>query len=135
MTTPWDSAQTPMIPIGTVSRMTRLSTRQIRYYEARGLIKPARTEGNRRLYSKLDVERLIYVRELLNGGFGLNTIRELIRDVRDGGEEEWAYWAQLLPAHLVQNAQSSAVLPVSDRTEVVRRLALYERMIAERNGR
>ena len=131
MTNDWNSARTPMIPIGTVSRMTRLTTRQIRYYEARGLIKPVRTEGNCRLYSKLDVERLIYVRELLNCGFGLSTIQELIRDVRDGGEEERVYWAQQLPAQLVHNPQLASILPTHDRAEVVRRIALYERLVQE----
>ncbi|MBO8141515.1 MAG: MerR family transcriptional regulator [Firmicutes bacterium] len=108
-----------MIPIGTVSLMTRLSPRQIRYYEARGLIKPARSKGNRRLYSKLDVERLMYVRELLNEGLGLNTIRELIRDVREGGEEERAYWEQLLPAHLPQKAPLTS-MNMLGREEIVK---------------
>lgn len=132
MTAHWDSAQTPMIPIGTVSRMTRLSPRQIRYYEAQGLIRPARSKGNRRLYSKLDVERLLYVRELLNEGLGLKTIRQLIRDVREGGEEERAYWEQLLPAHLPRELQLTSLYPVNNRAELVRRLLHYERMLEER---
>lgn len=40
----------PLFPIGIVMKLTELSARQIRYYEEHGLISPARTDGNRRLF-------------------------------------------------------------------------------------
>lgn len=47
-----------VFPIGTVMTLTDLSARQIRYYEDQGLIKPERTQGNRRMFSLNDMDRL-----------------------------------------------------------------------------
>ena len=49
----------PLFPMGIVDRLTELTPRQIRYYEEQGLIKPARTKGNQRLFSFNDVDRLL----------------------------------------------------------------------------
>jgi DNA-binding transcriptional MerR regulator len=48
----------PTLSIGEVSRRTRLSERALRLYEAEGLVKPARTEAGRRVYSLADLRRL-----------------------------------------------------------------------------
>ena len=44
--------------IGMVARMYNIHPQTLRLYEREGLIKPARTEGNTRLYSQEDIERL-----------------------------------------------------------------------------
>lgn len=41
----------PLFPMGIVQSLTDLTARQIRYYEQHKLINPARSEGNRRIYS------------------------------------------------------------------------------------
>lgn len=41
-----------------VSKLTDLSPRQIRYYETHELVMPERTDGNKRLFSMNDLERL-----------------------------------------------------------------------------
>ena len=40
-----------VFPIGTVVQLTDLTPRQVRYYEEQKLIKPKRSETNRRMYS------------------------------------------------------------------------------------
>ncbi|HHY38287.1 MAG TPA: MerR family transcriptional regulator, partial [Clostridia bacterium] len=61
--------------IGVVSQMTNLSERQIRYYEKQGLVRPARTPGGRRLFSKKDVSDLIRVKHLLAMGYSVAEIK------------------------------------------------------------
>ncbi len=48
----------PCYVISVVSRMVNLHPQTLRYYERVGLIVPARSAGNVRLYSPKDIERL-----------------------------------------------------------------------------
>lgn len=48
----------PLYSISVVSEMLDLHPQTIRQYERLGLVKPQRTEGNTRLYSDEDIERL-----------------------------------------------------------------------------
>ncbi|MFX3624715.1 MAG: MerR family transcriptional regulator [Ectobacillus sp.] len=59
--------------------LTQLSARQIRYYEEHGLISPARTEGNRRLYSFNDVDKLLEIKDLLDQGLNLAGIKQVLQ--------------------------------------------------------
>ncbi|KWZ84346.1 MULTISPECIES: MerR family transcriptional regulator [Heyndrickxia] len=68
----------PLLPIGTIMKLTDLSARQIRYYEEHGLITPARTEGNRRLYSLNDVDRLLDIKDLLDQGINIAGIKKIL---------------------------------------------------------
>lgn len=65
----------PVYPIGVVQKLTGLSGRQIRYYEQVGLINPQRTKGNQRLYSPLEVDRLLEIRSLLGQGLNIEGVR------------------------------------------------------------
>jgi MerR family glutamine synthetase transcriptional repressor len=67
----------PLFPIGIVMQLTELSARQIRYYEEHGLVSPARTEGNRRLFSFNDVDRLLEIKELIEQGVNLAGIKQI----------------------------------------------------------
>ena len=51
-----------VFPIGSVMKLTDLTARQIRYYEDQGLISPDRTEGNRRMYSLDNMDRLLEIK-------------------------------------------------------------------------
>jgi MerR family transcriptional regulator, repressor of the yfmOP operon len=59
-----------------------LTPRSIRYYEEKGLLKPAaRSEGAYRLYDADDVERLRYIKGLRDdAGFSLSDIGQLLED-------------------------------------------------------
>lgn len=56
----------PVFQISVVSRMVGLHQQTIRSYERVGLIRPARSSGNTRLYSAADIERLQQVVRLVN---------------------------------------------------------------------
>jgi MerR family glutamine synthetase transcriptional repressor len=66
----------PVYPIGIVQKLTDLSGRQIRYYEQQELLSPERTKGNQRLYSPIDVERLLRIKQLLAEGLTLEGVRQ-----------------------------------------------------------
>ena len=55
-----------VFPIGSVMKLTDLSARQIRYYEDQNLITPARNEGNRRMYSLNDMDRLLEIKDIIS---------------------------------------------------------------------
>lgn len=67
----------PLFPIGTVMQLTELTARQIRYYEEHQLISPARTEGNRRLFSLIDIDRLLEIKDLIDQGVNMAGIKQL----------------------------------------------------------
>lgn len=74
-----DRRSTPLFPISIVMNLTQLSARQIRYYEENGLISPARTEGNRRLFSFHDVDKLLEIKDLLDQGLNLAGIKQVLQ--------------------------------------------------------
>jgi MerR family transcriptional regulator, repressor of the yfmOP operon len=58
-----------------------LTTRSIRYYEEIGLLAPARSDGDYRLYESEDVERLRFIKGLRDdAGFSLAEIGQLLED-------------------------------------------------------
>ncbi|WP_409292429.1 MerR family transcriptional regulator [Peribacillus sp. SCS-37] len=73
----------PIFSIGSVMQLTELSARQIRYYEENGLITPQRTEGNRRLFSLNDIDRLLEIKELLEQKVNLAGIKKLMEVKED----------------------------------------------------
>ncbi|MED1201910.1 MerR family transcriptional regulator [Heyndrickxia acidicola] len=85
----------PLLPISIVMKLTDLSARQIRYYDEQDLISPARTEGNRRLYSLNDVDVLLEIKDLLEQGiniagikkiFHMKTVQHHIEDEKNSGK-------------------------------------------------
>lgn len=68
----------PLFSIRVVQKLTGLSARQIRYYEEHGLVRPARSEGNHRLFSFLDAERLLEIRGLLDRGMNVAGVKAFL---------------------------------------------------------
>ncbi len=68
-----------LFPIGIVMKLTDLTARQIRYYEQHELVKPARTEGNQRLFSFNDVQRLLEIKQLIEKGVNIAGIKQVLR--------------------------------------------------------
>ena len=67
------------VQIGEVADRTGLSLRTIRYYEEVGLVTPSsRTAGGFRLYSELDVSRLLLIKRMKPLDFSLEDMRELL---------------------------------------------------------
>jgi MerR family transcriptional regulator, glutamine synthetase repressor len=69
----------PLFPIGIVMKLTELSARQIRYYEEHQLISPARTDGNRRLFSLNDIDRLLEIKDMIDQGINIAGIKQLFK--------------------------------------------------------
>ena len=67
----------PLFPIGIVMQLTELSARQIRYYEEHQLISPARTDGNRRMFSLNDIDQLLEIKDLIEQGVNLAGIKQI----------------------------------------------------------
>lgn len=55
---------TPVFAIGVVAELLEVHPRTLRIYEECGLVRPARTAGNNRMYSRADLELLMRVRYL-----------------------------------------------------------------------
>lgn len=68
-----------VISIGTVSELTGLSERQIRYYESRKLIFPERSKTGLRKYSFQDIETLIEIANRLEDGVWTSEIRKELK--------------------------------------------------------
>src|ERR1700722_7577567 len=54
----------------------------LRLYEARGLVAPARSDGGTRLYSENDLERIRMISQLLENGLNLAGV-EMVLDLRE----------------------------------------------------
>ncbi|WP_216830114.1 MerR family transcriptional regulator [Alkalihalobacterium elongatum] len=66
-----------IFPISVVKEMTQLTARQIRYYEEQGLIKPARNEGNQRIFSLNDIDRFVEIKGLIDQGVNIAGVKAI----------------------------------------------------------
>ncbi|MDF2722883.1 MAG: transcriptional regulator [Paenibacillus sp.] len=76
-----------LFSIGSVMKLTDLTARQIRYYEQHELIVPARTNGNQRLFSFNDVERLLQIKALIEKGVNIAGIKQVLNPVSKNSAE------------------------------------------------
>jgi DNA-binding transcriptional MerR regulator len=65
------------LDIAQVARLTGLTSRALRFYEARGLITPLRTASGRRHYGPAELERLHQVMAMKRAGLTLGQIEKL----------------------------------------------------------
>ena len=107
----------PLFTIGIVMKLTDLSARQIRYYEEHGLISPARTEGNKRLFSLNDIDKLLEIKDMIDQGINLAGIKQIynVKHKQETRGDEGA--AQL---ERVSNSPSDAELRRLLRKEILR---------------
>ena len=66
-----DPEEEPRYVISIAARMLRVQTHTLRYYEKIGIIEPYRSQGNIRLYSERDINRLRQVKGLMDD-LGIN---------------------------------------------------------------
>jgi MerR family transcriptional regulator/heat shock protein HspR len=70
----------PSYVISVVARMVGIHAQTLRYYERVGLIEPSRTQGNQRLYSHQDVQRLQQIQRLVSDlGVNLAGVEVILR--------------------------------------------------------
>lgn len=77
-------ADEPTYSIGDLARKFDVSLRALRFYESRGLLRPAR-DGRRRRYGRKDADRLNVILKAKKLGFTLGEIRQMI--AAEGDEE------------------------------------------------
>jgi len=85
-----------VLPIGTVMKLTSLTARQIRYYEAQELVFPERNEGNRRMYSLNDVDRLLEIKDYLAEGVNVAGIKAIYDQQQQAAQAKEAAQGQPL---------------------------------------
>ena len=77
----------PMYVISVAAKMVGLHPQTLRHYEDLGLVKPDRTDGNIRLYSPIDIDRLRQISRLTNE-LGVNLAGvQIILDMRERLEQ------------------------------------------------
>jgi MerR family transcriptional regulator/heat shock protein HspR len=77
----------PLFVISVAARLLQMHPQTLRKYEREGLIAPSRTQGNLRLYSDRDIERLRQVKYLVEDRglnlAGVQLVLELTRRLRE----------------------------------------------------
>ena len=68
---------TDSLDIADVARLTGLTSRALRFYEARGLVKPLRTASGRRHFGPAELERLHHIVALKRAGLSLADIQRV----------------------------------------------------------
>ncbi len=70
----------PVYMISVAAELAGLHPQTLRMYEARGLVRPARTPGGTRVYSEADVERLRLIQRLTTElGLNLAGVEHVLR--------------------------------------------------------
>jgi MerR family transcriptional regulator/heat shock protein HspR len=69
----------PVYTIGIAARKLGVSVHALRLYEREGLIRPFRTETNRRLYSDIEVRKVEWIKQMIRElGLNFEGVRRLI---------------------------------------------------------
>ncbi len=99
----------PCFVISVAARMVGMHAQSLRHYERLGLVRPSRSRGRVRLYSRADIERLLYIQRLVND-LGVNLagaevvirlnerIRRMEEEMQGLRAELQAYRDRMLPA-------------------------------------
>lgn len=80
--------------ISVAAELVGIRVQNLRVYERRGLVHPARTTGGTRRYSEADLDRLRRIAELLDAGLNLAGIAMVLElenrldQLRRAGDEE-----------------------------------------------
>jgi MerR family transcriptional regulator/heat shock protein HspR len=56
----------PCYVISIAAKMVGMHAQSLRHYERLGLVRPSRSRGRVRLYSRADIERLLHIQRLVN---------------------------------------------------------------------
>lgn len=71
-----------MMHIGELAERSELSQRTLRHYDEIGLLTPSgRSDGGYRLYTEVDLDRLLLIRRMKPLGFSLDQMGDLLRAI------------------------------------------------------
>ncbi|MCL2024920.1 MAG: MerR family transcriptional regulator [Coriobacteriia bacterium] len=116
--------QRPVYMIGIAAELAGVHPQTLRIYERKQLVEPQRTEGNTRLYSEADIERLRLIQELTQDeGINLagvvrilefeNERDRLLDELEELREELRALHRAQIEAELLA-ARATALVPMQD---------------------
>lgn len=108
--------------ISVVSEMFNIHPQTLRTYEREGLIRPSRTEGNTRLYSQDDLERIELILRLTNE-LGVNlagvevilNMREQMEQMRRETAEAFEAVLRVVGEEVLHRRQNAGLVPVGRR--------------------
>jgi MerR family transcriptional regulator/heat shock protein HspR len=69
----------PLYMISVAAELVGMHPQTLRIYEAKGLLRPARTPGGTRIYSEADLERLREIQRLTELGLSLAGVEHVLR--------------------------------------------------------
>lgn len=109
--------------ISAVAEMYEIHPQTLRLYEREGLLKPSRSDGNTRLYSDSDLERLEIILSLTRDlGVNLAGVEIILnmREKMDAMQREFERFLEYLRTHANEfssradvNLETEALIPVS----------------------
>ena len=88
-------AKDDLLTIGEVAARSGLASSAIRYYEAEGLIRAARTPGGQRVFPRHVLRRLAFIASAQRVGLSLQEIADALTDLPPDRAPAKAAWARL----------------------------------------
>ncbi|MFQ5658298.1 MAG: heat shock protein transcriptional repressor HspR [Candidatus Methylomirabilales bacterium] len=112
----------PLYMISVVAEMFEVHPQTLRTYEREGLIRPARTQGNTRLYSQEDLERIELILRLTDE-LGVNlagvevilNMRERMEQTRQEMADAFEAILRVVGQELLHRRQGPGLVPVGRR--------------------
>lgn len=77
-----------LLRVGDLSAHTGVNPRLLRHYENEGILPAQRSSTGQRLFDSSAIERVLYIRELLDAGLPIRVIRELVDCIHEPGRIE-----------------------------------------------
>ena len=115
--------------ISAVAELFEIHPQTLRLYEREGLLKPSRSDGNTRLYSDSDIERLEMILSLTRD-MGVNLAGvEIILNMREkmnGMQREFERFLEYLRTHADEIPQQSELLLDSEALIPISRLTVTQ---------
>ena len=116
--------------IGELALRTGASTRALRHYEARALIASSRLENGYRDYAPAMVQRVRWIRELIECGFSTRQIHGLLQHLEE--EEDSEGFLACLQQHLEKLQALDALQAENRRLQKELRRAVQQRDILKK---
>jgi DNA-binding transcriptional MerR regulator len=139
------------VPIGQAARQLGINPSALRYYDQRGLLRPAARRGGRRLYGSDELRRLAFIHIVQRLGISLDTAaaildapsdqwRETVRDQIAALEQQiaWARGAQQFLTHALHCPVEHPARECPDMIQTLDRLVAgmtFEQLAAEHTDR